>query len=255
MGEALNWPVHVINMAANTERWARTTRQLDALGIAHQRFEAVDGSALTPDEIAAVYDATANRRSARHDLIGPEIGCYLSHIGVWREITAGDAPGAIILEDDFEARDSLPHVLRALAQDPQGWDLVKLFALQDAPRLMQPHPLIDGHQIGAPYKVPTCTVGYALTRAGARKLLDRVPRFYRPVDEDHKYRWEHGLKIALVTPPPLTEGNQEAQSETIGAARRAAYRHGPGQALRSIRVQAAYQMRVRWWRWKEYRTW
>ena len=75
-----DWPVYVINMDSNETRLARVGAELDSAGVAWTRLPAVNGRALSEGELGRVYDARANRRYARHDLVRPEIGCYLSHI-------------------------------------------------------------------------------------------------------------------------------------------------------------------------------
>ena len=87
------WPAYVINLAANADRLQRSGRQLDAQGIAWQRIDGVNGWTLPSEEVARVYDARRNARSAKHPLVPPEIGCYLSHIAAWRSVAEGTAPG------------------------------------------------------------------------------------------------------------------------------------------------------------------
>src|SRR5438477_7156485 len=101
------WPAYVINLAANTRRMEDSARQLGAQGIAWRRIDAVDGRALSSAEIARVYDARRNAQSAKHPLVAPEIGCYLSHIAAWRAVAESNAPGGFIFEDDFAADASL----------------------------------------------------------------------------------------------------------------------------------------------------
>ncbi len=76
-----DWPVYVINMDSNETRLARVGAELDSAGVVWTRLPAVNGRALSDAELVRVYDARANRRCARHDLVAPEIGCYLSHQG------------------------------------------------------------------------------------------------------------------------------------------------------------------------------
>ena len=100
----MSWPVFVINMADNITRMARAADELNRLNIDFTRFEAVNGRQLSEAEVAAAYDPDANLRRARHPLVMPEIGCYLSHIALWRQIAEGDAPAGVILEADLLAR-------------------------------------------------------------------------------------------------------------------------------------------------------
>ncbi len=243
------WPCYVINLAENIRRMENSARQLDAAGLAWHRIAGVKGSDLTEAEVAAVYDARRNAVDAKYPLVRPEIGCYLSHIAAWRAIAEGEAEGGFIFEDDFAADDTLAPKLRLLSEEQDMWDMVKLFSYDDAPRLVAEEPLGDW-RIGLPYRVPTCLIGYGLTRDGAARLVARAVPFFRPVDEDQKFIWETGLTVALVMPPPIIVGDQQAATGTIGDVRRAARsgRSAIGHALHNLwyRARYAWQLRRHW---------
>lgn len=242
---APRWPAYVINMDANPARLANCAATLDRLGIPWERVPGVDGRALPAAEVARVYDARANARRGRRPLVGPEIGCYLSHIAAWRRIAAGPAAGGAVFEDDFAADDSLGAVLDALATGAEGYDMVKLFAFDAAPRTVASAPLGDRHRLVEPYRVPTCLIGYTLTKPAAARLAARALPFFRPVDEDQKFLWETGLRVGLVTPPPVRIGDQQAAAGTVGAARRTGGRGGVAQALHSALYQLRYRVALR----------
>lgn len=248
------WPAYVINLADSTARLEAVTAEMAAQGIGFERIEAVDGRRLPPEEIAAAYDAGRNRREGRHPLVASEIGCYLSHLRAWERIAAGEAGGGFVFEDDFAARPHLAAVLEALAGDGDetgdgagdangtgGWDMVKLFTLHPDVPLSGARALLPGVSLGIPYRVPTCLIAYGLTRAAAGRLCARALPFFRPVDEDQKFVWETGLRVALVLPPPVAQGRQETAAGTVGAARRAARRRGLGPMLRSLRYGMRYR--------------
>ena len=236
------WPVHVINLAANTSRLAAVSQVLGRLGIAFERIEAVNGWTLAPAEIAQAYDAPRNAREGRQPLVAAEIGCYLSHIAAWRRIAGGAAAGGFVFEDDFDATPDLAQVLLALGTDQTGdWDMVKLFTLDPGVALAGARDLGPGVAIGIPYRVPTCLIGYGLTREAASRLLARAGRFFRPVDEDQKFVWETGLRVALVLPPPVILGDQQTVTGTIGRARRDGRDKGLGQVLHRLRYNLRYR--------------
>ena len=237
------WPCYVINLADNTVRMDNVRAQLDAQGIAFERVEAVNGWALSDEEIAQVYDPVANAKRGKQDLVPAEMGCYLSHIHAWRTIAAGPADGGVILEDDFQAVESLSDVLGALCASPdRAWDIAKLFSINADPKIIASSPLTEGYVLATPLRVPSTTLGYAITRQAAQVLLERSVPFFRPIDEDHKFLWEHGLRVSLVIPSPVVVGEQEAVTGTIGAARR---KRSKGRALRKLRYQLGYQLRIR----------
>jgi glycosyl transferase family 25 len=250
------WPAYVINLAANVRRLEASARQFDGQGIPWRRIDGVNGWTLAPDEIARVYDAARNRRAAKHPLVAPEVGCYLSHIAAWREIAGGDHPGGFIFEDDFAADETLGPVLELLSEDAPGgrWDMVKLFAFKPEPRLINPRRLGERHTVGVAYRVPTCLIAYGLTRDAAARLAARAIPFFRPVDEDQKFFWETGMRVALVMPPPVTVGDQRSVTGTVGDVRRKAGRDSPRPALErawsSLAYQLNYAVRLHYSRWR-----
>lgn len=237
------WPAYVINLADNAARLSAVSRVLGAQGVVFERIDAVNGWKLDAAQIGAVYDAARNVRDGRQPLVPAEIGCYLSHIAAWHRIAEGSAPGGFIFEDDFDATQSLAKVMAALSADDAGdWDMVKLFTLDPEVELGAARALCPGAQIGIPYRVPTCLIGYGLTREAAARLVARVLPFFRPVDEDQKFVWETGLRVALVLPAPVVLGDQQTTTGTVGRARRLGRRGGFAQALHS----ALYALRYRW---------
>lgn len=237
------WPSYVINLRDNTGRLARVSAILNGQNIPFQRIEAVNGWKMTAEEIARVYDARRNARDGFQPLIPAEIGCYLSHVDAWRMIAEGDAPGGFIFEDDFAATPDLAAVMQALGADATGdWDMVKLFTLDPSVPLGGTRALMPGVQIGIPYRVPTCLMAYGLTKAGAAQLVARAVPFFRPVDEDQKFVWETGLRVALTLPPPVILGDQETTTGTIGAARRTAKGAGLPRLLRKVVYGLRYRL-------------
>ncbi len=241
------WPSYVINLADNTERMAQSAAQLTAQGIPFERIEAVNGWEMREEEIAAVYDPVLNRKRAKYPLVRPEIGCYLSHIRAWETIASGPAEGGFVFEDDFAAGPMLAQAIRALSADNNGWDMVKLFSLNPDAELMHSRPLSEDFTIGFPYRVPTCLIGYGLTRSAAARLAARAYPIIRPVDEDQKFFWETGLRVALIKPQPISVGNQQATTGTIGQSRRkdnpVSPPRGPlAQALHGLRYQLGYRL-------------
>ncbi len=237
------WPAYVINLDANTARLDAVGTVLRGQDISFSRINAVNGWTLTPDDIARAYDVRRNASDARQPLVPAEIGCYLSHIEAWRRIAEDEADGGFVFEDDFSATPDLARVMTALSENVTGgWDMVKLFTLAPEVALAAPRELLDGVRIGIPYRVPTCLIGYGLTRSAAQRLVDRALPFFRPVDEDQKYVWETGLRVALVLPSPVTLGDQQTVTGTVGKARRAARNTGIGQIIRKLRYALKYRM-------------
>jgi glycosyl transferase, family 25 len=214
------WPVFVINMVDNLARMDKCAAQLDAQSITFERFEAVNGRALSVGEAAQAYDAAENERLFRHPLLRGELGCYLSHIGIWQRIAHGDAEGAVVLEDDFAADTDLTEVLHALCDSNESWDMVKLYTRRVDKKMLQPEHLTEGRKLVTPYAIPNTTLGYVIRKGAAVRLLARATPFARPIDEDHKRFWEHGLDVRLVMPPPLGLSDEAFAANSIEADRK-----------------------------------
>ncbi len=242
------WPCYVINLAANTKRMENSARALGAQGIVFERLEAINGWKLSDTEVASVYDAAQNRKRAKHPLVRPEIGCYLSHIECWRRIAESEAAGGFVFEDDISVSVDLAEVLKLVSgDDARDWDILKLFSFDHAPRTVSARALGGKHRLVIPFRVPTCLIGYALTRQAAREMVARAVPFFRPVDEDLKFFWETKMRVALVVPPPVSVGDQEAATGTIGNERRSAKKGS--RLLHGLIHQVRYNANLHLYRW------
>jgi glycosyl transferase family 25 len=107
-------PVFVINLPDNQARREFMTLQLNALGMNTTLWPAVDGRALSEQEVTQHYD-DAKARRYRRALTRGEIGCALSHIGIYRHMVAQNLPYALILEDDAAIGKMVPMVLEEVS--------------------------------------------------------------------------------------------------------------------------------------------
>ncbi len=196
------WPIYIISLPTERDRRFNCTAAMEALGLPFSFFDAIDGRTLTDSAIAGFYDPEKNQRLFKRPMSAPEIGCYMSHHALWKRIGAGDAAGAVVLEDDFDADDALPGLLREISRLDLGNRLVKLHS----ERSMSGKSLVDlagGYRLIDTYSVPGQTLGYVISRATAASLAEKVLPFGRPVDMDLKHWWELDITILMVQPPVL----------------------------------------------------
>jgi glycosyl transferase family 25 len=101
----LDLPVFAINLKHRTDRWDALTRRFHAIGIDRiMRAPAVEGTKI-PYETLSLFlgDAAAslNERPESHlSLTPPAVGCFLSHLSVWKWVAKSGLPRVMILEDD-----------------------------------------------------------------------------------------------------------------------------------------------------------
>lgn len=233
-------PVFIINLDSSPERFVHAEQQLQALGIQPQRFRGVFGKDLTQAEVDACYDKSANLRYFRRSLSPGEIGCYLSHRGVWQLMVEQNIEVAIVLEDDIDVdarfADALTQIVRL-----SGWDHIKLSDDRDTPAFTR-KALNDGFALVNFKRVPNCATGYAMSLSGAKKLLQR-DKFFRPVDLDLQFGAELDLQLFSLLPYtiwPSTKFDSVINQISGGS------RKGDTTALRNLK----YRLQVAWQRWR-----
>jgi glycosyl transferase, family 25 len=215
-------PVFVINLDRSPERHALMAQRCQELGIRFERFRAVDGTDI-PDSLRRYFSDASGR------IVSPlrpaEIGCYASHLGVWRRIVDEDLPAAVVCEDDADLPGNFEAIVReTISRLPTGWDMVKLSAKPyHAVRPLLPlgsHPA----SIVRYSRVPGGTTCYLISRAGALKMLQPLaPRMWA-ADQDTLWPWKFGMNIFGVYPRPVGVG--DATSTINPGGRRAGGRSG-----------------------------
>ena len=98
--------VYLINLDRRPDRRRRMEASFDVLGVSAVRTPAVDGKAVADD---AFLDAHGIRMmpdfvEPYHDrryLTRGEVGCFLSHYNVWRDVLDKGYDQVIVFEDDI----------------------------------------------------------------------------------------------------------------------------------------------------------
>ena len=93
----LDLPVVVINLPHRTDRWQTLSRRMSAAGLTKLiRAPAVEGVRLPDNQIAALLRSPVNGIDAAPrshlTLTRPAIGCFLSHLAIWRWVLDMNLP-------------------------------------------------------------------------------------------------------------------------------------------------------------------
>ena len=150
----LNLPVVVINLPHRTDRWQALFRRMREVGFTKLvRAPAVDGARLPDDQIAALTELPADgvdQPPRSHlTLTRPAIGCFLSHLAIWRWVLETNLCQLLVLEDDAvptpslnanrfrEITTSIPEntglvllgrmIMGGLADIPEGSELARIY--------------------------------------------------------------------------------------------------------------------------------
>jgi glycosyl transferase family 25 len=241
-GRRLPWPVLVVNLDRSPERWRHAESAYSRAGFAIERLVAIDGEMLTAGDLAAAVDAERNRRLYKRPLTRGEIGCYLSHREAWRRIVADGAQGGYVFEDDTEPTEMLVQAMALVEGRAIDWDIVKLFS--GRPPSGRVVAEAGALSLRRPAVLPAGTVGYAISRQGAAKLLHLPARFFRPLDMDIKHWWEQELRVLVVDPPVLRSSGEDIGESTIEAGRLQARRNSFARFVLNARYQARFRLNL-----------
>ena len=132
-----DFDVYVINLVSNTERLESFKYQYEKSDLAWKKYivyPAVVGKELdiikyvTPDAYNQVMETDATKRRKHHyDITKGAVGCYLSHLDIYRKIAASNKKYGLIFEDDVMiATDFYKRMLYGLNTIPDDWDIYLL---------------------------------------------------------------------------------------------------------------------------------
>uniref|UniRef100_A0A8C4WZZ5 Glycosyl transferase family 25 domain-containing protein n=1 Tax=Eptatretus burgeri TaxID=7764 RepID=A0A8C4WZZ5_EPTBU len=181
--------VYLINLKRREQRRRRMLNSLAELQLAAKIVEAVDGKALNDTQLQTLgVEMLPEYRDPFSDrnLTRGEIGCFLSHYNVWKEVLLWNLRQVLVLEDDcrFEIsfRSRLQQIMDDLATTEIIWDLIYIGRKRVQPLGAEqtvkeiPHLVYPGYSYW--------TLGYALSFSGALKLVRAQPLGHMlPVDE------------------------------------------------------------------------
>jgi GR25 family glycosyltransferase involved in LPS biosynthesis len=179
----LDLAIVAINLPHRTDRWQALTARLGAQGLdAVHRVTAVNGRALAHGKIEPLLRQPADMSEAPAShlaLTPPAVGCFLSHIGIWRWVIDSGLPRVLVLEDDAApTADHTPERMRAFVEDQCAQhDQVFLGAI-----------VMDGlagaqvHNALRRLFYFNGTFAYVVTPAACRRLLDGLLPMWAHVD-------------------------------------------------------------------------
>ena len=209
-------PVFVISLIRSTQRRSFIQNSLDALGIPFRFFDAIDGTAMLPGEIASIDPQRHGGRYGR--LLNPgEIGCAASFRAVLQNIENENSEFVCVTEDEAKfSAESRQFLEEKLLQELPKFDVLRLhndhkvrtkgFAYAVA--------LLNGYSIFASVKPGLYCTAQIFTRAGASKILAGMIPLRAPID-NMIYRDSRiaGLRILEVRPAVV---NLHRMESTIG---------------------------------------
>lgn len=195
--------IFLINLDRDTDRRALMVSQLASLGMDFEIVPAVYGAAMSMEERDRHYNDRKARWRGSRSLTSAEIGCALSHIGVYRAMIDRNITAALILEDDVHLSADLPRFLSEYedALDVQRKDVCLLSSPAEGDEsAADVRLLVDGRYRKLPYKAGWETSSYILTQAAARALLEELYPVAQVADDWRRMQRYRVVDVFIVAP-------------------------------------------------------
>ncbi|KAM4635771.1 procollagen galactosyltransferase 2 [Polymixia lowei] len=180
--------IYLINLRRRQDRRERMLFSLNELEVDVKVVDAIDGNALNSSDIKILgvdllpgyYDPFSGRT-----LTKGEVGCFLSHYYIWKEMVDQQMDKALVFEDDVRFQANFKRRVLRLMEEVElvelDWDIIYLGRKQVNPGNEEAVENVR-NLVVADYSY--WTLSYAISLQGAQKLLNAEPLSKMlPVDE------------------------------------------------------------------------
>lgn len=237
-------PIWVVSLDRATDRRDFVERVFGEAGLPFEIVPAVDGRALSADDLRS-YSSTRAMYEYGRELGRGMLACSLSHLRVLERMIDDRIPEVVVFEDDTRPVDGFSDILRARGELPSDMDVVTFHSLFE---WATPHP-ISNDLLAGRYRVcqyertPMGTQAYLVTRRAAQRVLDVAYPVGLPPDELLFRPRPAGLTVYGIEPAPVV--HEDFPSEVRAPAPPVAS-HGPSAraALQAVRLAGGVRRRL-----------
>ena len=213
--------IFVISLKTAADRREAAAKQFIKCGLEFEFFDAVERVADAFKHFSG-FDRRQYLLNTRRDPVPGEIGCYASHLAMWKKCVALHEP-IIIMEDDFQLHANFSEAIRATEILIDAFGFIRLQSFDRhhwlyRTRIRQgAYKLTDANGFELHYLsgTPLCALAYAISPESAAALVHSSAMLTAPVDKFLQRTWEHQTPIYALSPSPVTTSVHAAVS-TIG---------------------------------------
>ncbi|MGB5579253.1 MAG: glycosyltransferase family 25 protein [Woeseia sp.] len=188
--------IFVISLPESVERRARIERQLAGQDVPFSFYDAINLQSDRNHYFHHCDEAQFLLNTGRTPTAG-ELGCFASHLMLWRTCRLLDEP-ILILEDDAELAADFKEALPFLKHHIRRFGFIRLQQNKKGSKhcIVRQH----GRQIDFCSRYSHGSLSYALSPAVADAFIERSSVFQAPVDIFIKRYWQHGQPLFTLSP-------------------------------------------------------
>lgn len=216
--------IFVISLRTAEVRRAEASEQMAKCGAAFEFFDAVEGAAGHADWFAGIDHRLFQLNTRRYDPTPGEIGCYASHLTLWKWAISHDRP-VVILEDDFQLKPGFAEIIDGLEPLVTEYGFIRLQSMHGPRTLLKrfrppAREVLRRNRLSVHYlsDPPLYALAYAISPEAARTLTRASSTLFAPVDKFLQHTWVHETPIYALSPAVVTMSAQ-AEHSTIGGRR------------------------------------
>ena len=216
--------IFVISLRTAEVRRTEATEQMAKYGVQFEFFDAIEGAAGHSDWFNGIDHRLFAINTRRHDPTPGEIGCYASHLSLWKWAVDHDQP-VIVLEDDFQLEPDFAQVINDLEPLVNQFGFIRLQTMRGPRTLLKrlrpaAYEVLrrNGQSVHYLSDPPLYALAYAISPYAARILTRASATLFAPVDKFIQQTWIHETPIYALNPPVVTMSAQ-AEHSTIGGRR------------------------------------
>lgn len=204
--------VFVISLRTSLDRRENIARQLESHSVHYSLFDGID---VREDKRLYFhhYDNNAFIANTGRTANCGEIGCYASHLTLWRACLVLDEP-IVVLEDDVELGGSFPAAMHAASRVIEKLGFIRLETGVKRPGFEA--DCHTGFSFNYCPRYPHGSRAYMISPAIAQTFIDNSAVLRVPLDKFIKDFWRHKQPLYALTPPVAHPGGIGSESTIRG---------------------------------------
>lgn len=207
--------LYVISLEESQDRRDKVDAQLKVANVKYEYFDAVRVQNGTEGYFDSYEEEQYLINCSRIATAG-EIGCYASHLALWKKCVEFNQP-IVIMEDDFCIEENFPAAILEVQKLISDYGFIRLQTEFRGKKIKAKD--VAGFTLYYYTKMPHSTMCYALNPKVAQGLIDISKKLTAPVDVVIKKIWEHKMPMFGLSPYPVRECDDENLTSIEGRVR------------------------------------